>query len=75
MTREECIKVLTSGDLDKAASAMKEILSTEEFAWGENYGWRTISFDSAIKVLQDAIKAGIEGPVAFKWNVMAIRMH
>lgn len=26
--------------------------------------------DSAIKVLQDAIKAGIQGPVAFKWNVM-----
>ena len=26
--------------------------------------------DSAIKVLQDAIKAGITGPVAFKWNVM-----
>lgn len=28
------------------------------------------SKDSAIKVLQDAIKAGIQGPVAFKWNVM-----
>lgn len=26
--------------------------------------------DSAIKVLQDAIKAGINGAVAFKWNVM-----
>ena len=26
--------------------------------------------DSAIKVLQDAIKAGIQGPVAFKWNLM-----
>lgn len=26
--------------------------------------------DSAIKVLQDAIKAGIQSPVAFKWNVM-----
>lgn len=28
------------------------------------------SKDSAIKVLQDAIKAGIQGPVEFKWNVM-----
>lgn len=45
MKREDCIKVLTSGNIDKAASVMKEILSTEEFAWGENYGWRTISFD------------------------------
>ena len=26
--------------------------------------------DSAIKVLQDAIRAGIQGPVEFKWNVM-----
>lgn len=26
--------------------------------------------DSAIKLLQEAIKAGIDGPVAFKWNVM-----
>lgn len=45
MSAAEYIKVLTSGNLDKAASVMKEILSTEEFAWGENYGWRTISFD------------------------------
>ena len=26
--------------------------------------------DSAIKVLQDAIRAGIQGPVEFKWNLM-----
>lgn len=26
--------------------------------------------DSAIKYLQEAIKAGIQGPVDFKWNVM-----
>lgn len=26
--------------------------------------------DSAIKYLQDAIEAGIHGPVAFKWNLM-----
>ena len=26
--------------------------------------------DSAIKYLQEAIEAGINGPVAFKWNVM-----
>lgn len=45
MKREDCIKVLTSGNLDKAASVMKDILSTEDFAWGENYGWKTISFD------------------------------
>lgn len=32
-------------------------------------GSRT-SKDSAIKVLQDAIRAGIHGPVEFKWNVM-----
>lgn len=45
MTREEYIKVLNSGNLDAAVSAMKDILLTEEFAWGENYGWKTISFD------------------------------
>lgn len=45
MKREEYIKVLTGGDLDKAASVMKDILSNKEFAWGENYGWKTISFD------------------------------
>lgn len=45
MSATDYIKVLTSGDIDKAASLMKDILSTEEFAWGENYGWRTISFD------------------------------
>ena len=28
------------------------------------------SKDSEIKVLQDAIRAGIQGPVEFKWNVM-----
>lgn len=45
MSAAEYIKVLTSGNIDKAASVMKDILSTKEFAWGENYGWRTISFD------------------------------
>lgn len=45
MKREDYIKVLTSGNLDKAASVMKDILSNKEFAWGENYGWKTISFD------------------------------
>lgn len=28
------------------------------------------SKDIAIKYLQEAIEAGIQGPVAFKWNVM-----
>lgn len=45
MNAAEYIKVLTSGNLDKAASVMKEILSTKEFAWTENYGWTHISFD------------------------------
>lgn len=31
--------------------------------------------ESAIKFLKEAIEAGIEGPVAFKWNVMAMRMR
>ena len=45
MNAAEYIKVLTSGNLDKAASVMKEILSDESFAWHENYGWKSISFD------------------------------
>lgn len=33
MSAAEYIKVLTSGNLDKAASVMKEILSTEEYGY------------------------------------------
>ena len=45
MSAAEYIKVLTSGNLDKAASVMKEILLTKEFARTENYDWIIISFD------------------------------
>ncbi len=45
MNAAEYIAVLTSGNLDKAASVMKDILSDKEFAWSENYGWKSISFD------------------------------
>lgn len=42
---KEIIDILTSGDLNKAATVMKEILSDKELAWSENYGWRYIPFD------------------------------
>jgi len=44
MNAADYTKVLTSGNLDKAASVMKDILSNKDFAWGESYGWKTISF-------------------------------
>ena len=45
MEAADYIKVLTGGNLEASASVMKDILSTTEFAWGENYGWKTITFD------------------------------
>ena len=40
----EYIKVLTGGDLDAAARAMKDILSDDRFVWFESYGWKSIAF-------------------------------
>ena len=54
------------GEVDRVAG--KYVIFSGPSGWLSEIGTRTNKW-SAIKVLQDAIRAGYEGDVEFKWRV------